>query len=532
MRRVRYLVGLASMFGVVAVVAGGCVDAVALWYAPLTDPALLDGGTGATDGGGGAGGNPACAGDPTQDAALVSNECGVFVSASAVANGDGTKTRPFTGLSAAVTTALSQKKRVYACAESYSESATLEVNGALEVFGGFTGCGAAWSWDAAKRASYTGPANEIALVLTSGSGAIHVENVDVIAAPATVKGASSIAVYVNGGTVELSSSDVTADDGMIGEDGADAPEVPAQAGADGNDGGAACSADSVDGAAQKETTCGPAFSVGGAGGDGNGLNGVQGANGLPNNGAGQAGQGDDGTAGWSCAVNGGDGKAGAPGVTDDGGSGAPMASFGALSTSGFVGTAGNDGKAGTPGQGGGGGGGVRGGTALCTGHPGIGGASGGSGGSGGCGGLGGGGGKAGGASIALVSADAVLTLDQVKLKAGNGGNGGRGGNPQQGGAGSNGGDGGTSSIAGLEPGCGGGKGGKGGDGGPGGGGRGGHSIGLAVSGTVPQFDPATITVKSAGDGGKGGSNDAKMNHGDIGTAAVCWDFANNAECGK
>jgi hypothetical protein len=537
MRTHHTLIALGGLLGSAVTAALGCYHFVDDYYTPLTDPRLATGGTGGTSGSGGtggSGGNPHCVGDPTTDPAIVRDECGVFVSATAMPGGDGTQQKPFTKLSDAVAKALAAGKRLYACDESYTEKATLKINGSLDVYGGFTGCessGKAWTWSAAQRASLTGPADAIALVLASGKGAIHVENVDVTAPNATVMGGSSIAVYVNGGTAELVSSNISAGDAMAGADGIDAPTMAAQAGTDGNSGGDSCSVDTVPGAAQVQTTCGTAFSIGGKGGDGNQLNGASGQAGLPNNGAGQAGSGDDGTTmGWTCTGNMGTGKDGQPGTSGGEGPGASMMSFGMLDTKGFIGATGNDGMPGTPGQGGGGGGGLRGSAALCSGKPGSGGASGGSGGSGGCGGAPGGGGKGGGASVALVSANAAVTLTNVKLSAGNGGNGGRGGNLQAGGAPGKIGQGGKATVGGLQPGCNGGGGGKGGDGGPGGGGRGGHSIGITSTGTAPQIDPSAITIKSAGTGGKGGSNDFKGNHGDNGIAATCWDFGSNTAC--
>jgi hypothetical protein len=548
MRTKTLMLGLLGLTGSAGMTHVGCGTALEEDWARLTDPALAtDGsstGTGGTStGGSGAGGHdggaggstPDCSGDPTKDPAIVANGCGVFVSASAPAGGDGTQRKPFNKLSDAITAASGKTSRVYACAESYdNETVTVNVTGALDVYGGFTGCsggGKAWTWSSVMRVSYTGPANETALVLASGTGTIHVENVNVQAPDATMAGGSSIALYVNGGTVELVSSNVTAGDAMPGANGTDASSTPAQGGMDGNSGGAACSATSVAGAQEVQTTCGTSFSIGASGGAGDPLNGTAGALGLPNNGGGQPGSGDDGTTvGWTCAGNGGTGKDGLPGTSDTGGPGASMMSFGTLDTTGFVGAAGSDGMVGTPGQGGGGGGGVRGGATPCMGQPGSGGASGGSGGSGGCGGTQGGGGKGGGASIALVSASATVTLTSVKLSAGKGGNGGRGGNAQQGGPGSTGGPGGTSIVVGLQPGCNGGAGGKGGDGGPGGGGRGGHSLGIASSGTAPQIDPSNVTTKAAGNGGKGGSNDVDGNDGAGGTAAPCWDFMKNAAC--
>lgn len=491
------------------------------------------GGTAGNGGTGGGGNNPGCDGDPTTKADIVSNECGVFVSASAAAGGDGSKEKPFNKLSAAVTEASNKNRNVYACAEGYAETLTLVVNDSLGIYGGFTCAGGAWAWDATKRAVLTGPEEQMAMRLKSNAGTIHVENLDVVSPNATkTKGASSIAVYVNSGTVEFKSCDLTAGDAMPGDDGMNAPVAAATDGTNGNNGANACLAATQNGAPQLVNSCGNPDSIGGKGGDGNLSNGGSGQAGLPNNGGGQFGAGDDGTAGWTCAGKGGKGSDGLPGDDGSEGPGALSSDFGTLTTNGFVGASGVSGMPGLPGQGGGGGGGVRGG-ALCTtaGKPGTGGASGGSGGSGGCGGLGGGGGKGGGSSIALVSANAKVTLTSVKLAAGTGGKGGKGGDFQGGGAGSNGGNGGTNSlVGGLAAGCNGGPGGAGGSGGPGGGGRGGHSLGIASTGTPPQIDAANVTIKAPGAGGPGGTGNIKTNQGADGTANACVDFMTGLAC--
>ena len=63
---------------------------------------------------------PSCEGDPTTDATLVREECGVFLSASAAAGGKGTKTNPYQTFAEA--SAAAKVKRIYACAESYAET--------------------------------------------------------------------------------------------------------------------------------------------------------------------------------------------------------------------------------------------------------------------------------------------------------------------------------------------------------------------------------------------------------------------------
>jgi hypothetical protein len=477
---------------------------------------------------------PGCMGDPLTDSMIVSDMCGVFVSATAMDGGDGTQAKPYKKLSDAIVKAKTAGKFIYACAEAYTEDATLQIKGPARLYGTFTGCemgGTMWTPDAMKRASLTGPADQVALLLESGmTGSIDITGLDVNAPNAVAAGGSSIAVYVNGGTANLTSCTITAGDGKKGDDGANGPMTPAKGGTNGNSGGAACSADTVSGAPQISTMCSSTdVSVGGKGGDGNLTNGGGGQVGLPANGGGAAGNGDDGSTmtTWTCAGKGGNGGDGIPGATGD--NGAAASTFGTLTSAGFVGAPGGDGGTGKPGQGGGGGGGVRGSSTLCTTAT-KGGASGGSGGSGGCGGEGGKGGKGGGSSIALVSDSANVTLAKVTLNAGIGGDGGVGGNPQSGGAGSDGGKGGLKTVTGLQNGCDGGKGAVGGDGGPGGGGRGGHSIGIASKGTSPTYDANSVTIKTPGNGGNGGLGNLGNNKGQNGEAQKCFDFEKGTSC--
>ena len=58
---------------------------------------------------------PGCEGDPTKDATLVREECGVFVAASAAVGGKGTKGSPYQSFAEAA--GASDTKRIYACAE-------------------------------------------------------------------------------------------------------------------------------------------------------------------------------------------------------------------------------------------------------------------------------------------------------------------------------------------------------------------------------------------------------------------------------
>ncbi|WP_044248137.1 hypothetical protein [Chondromyces apiculatus] len=502
-----------------------------------------DQGTGG-GGTGGAGGAepPACPGDPVADPSLVRDGCGIFVSASAAPGGDGTKARPLQsfGEAVAVAATASNVPRIYACAESYAETAAVTFDRGVEIFGGFTDCGAtgAWRWDDSQRATLNGAADQVALTLDGGSNVLR--NLNVTAASAVAAGGSSIAVVVRGGSLELSAGDLTAQDAKDGEAGSSLPSDPGLDGDGGEPGLGVCmSAADNPGPAGKTKTCsGGETTVGGDGGDGGVLLGGvpqaagDGTAGMPAPSAGEdggeAGVGEVMSGSPACTA----GNPGSEGGVGTSGGGAQGA--GLVSVAGYQGAAGSPGVAGRRGQGGGGGGGARGAQNItCNGTAATRvGATGGAGGTGGCGGAGGAGGQAGGSSIALVVLDATVTLTDVVLVAARAGNGGDGGDGQDGGAGGLGGARGAG-TGNAKPGCLGGDGGPGGAGGPGGGGQGGHSLGIALQGgSAPVGGSFTIEPTNAGTGGLGGTNNTAEGGGQgaSGAAANCWDLAANAAC--
>jgi hypothetical protein len=481
---------------------------------------------------------PTCMGDPTADAGLVSDMCGIFVSATASDAGTatGTMENPFNNLADALVAAQQNDRFIFVCAGKYTLPGTLSIKQGVDIYGNVGCTGGMWSLQdptmEANRAELDGPANSVAVVVSTTAGVVNISGLNVVAADATGMGASSVAVYVDTGTTaNFTNSDITSGMATDGAAGMDAPTTAAAAGTNGSNGNAACSAVSVQGATQVTNTCSATvMSVGGQGGNGALGNGTAASPGLPAATAtGVAGAGDNGTTGWNCAANGGNGTAGGPGT--NGMAGMPATGFGTLMSTGYVGISGGDGADGTPGQGGGGGGGVRGSSSLCTGAN-NGGASGGSGASGGCGGAGGQGGKGGGSSVALVSVSATVTLSSVKLIAGPGGAGGRGGNLQGGGLGGSAGGTGGTPVGSLSAGCSGGTGGQGGAGGPGAGGNGGHSLAIASQGTAPIMGSNTTTMVAStpAAGGPGGSNNSGTNPGNAGQAAPCWDFMKNMAC--
>ena len=478
-------------------------------------------------GGGGTGGmSPDCSGDPGK--ANVIDACGVFVQADAAgATKDGTQAHPYKTLQAAIDNA--GMKRVYACASApYEEAVTIAAP--VEMYGGFD-CAKGWGWKVDARSAINGPAGAVALTLTKQGDGAKVQGFAITAAGAAVKGGSSIAVAVEDIAAALISCEVTAGDGMAGENGV-TPAGIATKGADAPPPDAvtmnACTNPaSLAGGLAGMSTCDDGMTAGGLGGKGGvtGMSsgdGATGADGTPADAAkGKGGAGED--AANDCS-DGTKGKSGSAGAVGDAG-----LSPGALSVTGISDTNMTDGKPGTRGNGGGGGGGAKSG-AFCGGVDGNG-ASGGGGGAGGCGGKGGGGGKAGGSSIAIVSVGTKLKLTDVALKTGKGGDGGKGTAGQGGGLVGLGAIGGApSGTAPSKPGCTGGAGGLGGGGGPGGGGRGGHSVGIAYA-TAPTSAPPIKDFMGdlAGLGGPAASGNLPGN-GAPGAAGACWDFTTNAAC--
>lgn len=425
-----------------------------------------DGGSGGAGGGvGGAGGEPVPCDEsktPAEDACVLTDGLGVFVRTEGSDQNAGTKAEPVGTLGKAVELAAKRspgKRRVYACAQDFDEA--IVVPAGIELYGGLD-CKTDWAAQKAKRTGIHGPADAVVVRLAAGDATTRLEDIEVVAADASVPGGSSIAVLVDGATVEIARSQIMAGAGAPGADGADAPTTPPTAAPSGASGIGACIVDtSTPGApAMDNPLCGA--SIGGQGGDGGITAGGDAGNGSPDIGGGLAGAGELQMGPWSCAGgflmlrgDGFDGEDGAAGPA-----GLPATGLGTLSVEGYSGPSGTNGAPGLPAQGGGGGGGTKGG-ATC---PGKGGASGGSGGAGGCGGAGGGGGSAGGASVALVSLQGAVVLTSTTLVAGSGGDGGRGGNAQPGGAGGSGGPGGAAPAT-LTDACKGGTGGTGGKGG-------------------------------------------------------------------
>jgi PKD repeat protein len=332
-------------------------------------------------------------------------------------------------------------------------------------------------------------------VLIIGS-TVTLDSVEVDSGVASGAGSSAYGVRaIDGSTVTILDSDITARDGVAGVDGADG--VAGGTGPNGANGGTGTSGGAT------STIASPAVRTGGAG-----ANGAECA--LQIIICLGASPGSPGSAGGNFDPRGGSGGSG--GATNSGGGGgggegdpAPAAAPGAAAEAvpGDTFDAGIGGTGGTSLSGAGGGGGGSGAS------NGSGSGAGGAGGAGGSAGTGGAGGSGGGGSFAVYTFDSSVTIADGTLTTGDGGaggEGGRGGNGGNGGRGGNGGNGGSNRGSG-----GGGGGGAAGNGGAGGaGGNGGPSVGAYHAGTGTQVlaaadEAALATIGSSGATGAGGA---------------------------
>ncbi|WP_437726445.1 hypothetical protein [Sorangium sp. So ce861] len=450
----------------------------------------------------------------------------MFVSEAGVDGAAGTKEAPLKSIEEAIGRVVdSENPRVYVCIGTYTEAVTVPAG--VTIYGRLD-CDADWIRvdEEGEETVLTAQAGTLPLKISATGGSARLEDLHVKAEKidpqdAAMRGTSSIATIAEGGSITLVRCTLEADDAAPGTTGEPAdPPDSAMEGKPGTAGNTACTMEIVTPNSPPRKECGTADSSdesrGGVGGIGYNAQGFPGSNGFPDGIANAGFRQANGDCG-----RGGMGKAGDTGVPGLGATGT-----GTISSAGYEGALGEPGQRGRPGQGGGGGAAGKG-EGACTGASAdFGGASGGSGGTGGCGGNGGNGGGSGGSSIALLSIDAALTFQDVRLIAKAGGNGGAGASGQLGGTGADGGAGGMG-IANrpLSAGCAGGTGGDGGQGGKGGGGLGGHSIGIAFRGTPPPTDGVEIDYGAAGDGGEGDNSDAKYD-GKPGVAAATLEFAN------
>jgi hypothetical protein len=445
--------------------------------------------------------DPGSAKSPAENACLISEQYGVFVSPQGNdATGLGTRSAPYKTLLKGAQIAKGSRSalRVYVCDDGsgYQDGALIDAAlDGISIFGGFE-C-SMWAYSNTRRAKVH-PAGGIPLTVKGIMVGLTVEDLELIA-PGGTAGASSIASIVdNSANVVFRSVKFIAGrggdgvDGAVGEPGARGEEPSAQQ--DGRPGD--CSIDAgITQAGGAWTMPGACTSQGGLGGQASRSAGTSGTDGLPQMDVANPGLQNAGKAG----MIGEDGKAGSAGEVGKGGVAAP-AMAGTFSETGYSIPAAGAGGTGTVAQGGGGGG-----ASTVAFSSGCVGASGGAGGIGGCGGKGGQGGGGGGASVALLLWTSSIALDRCELVSGEGGTGGKGGVGGLGGEGGPGGKGGAEIVADAATSVGnggnGGKGGQGGQGGPGAGGNGGPSYALVYKGAQPN---RTNTSVSRGTGGAKG----------------------------
>jgi hypothetical protein len=385
------------------------------------------------DGGLPEGAPPPAVGTPANNE--LTNEFGVFVTATAPTGGDGTIEHPFATISAGIERVKDLKLRVYVCAGTYKESLTL-VN-AVSVISALSCDGGVWTTGGA-RAVLEAPTSPAIRAKDIGLST-RLEGFDVTAPAGTAMTPNSIALIAeNAPMLTIASSKLTSAKAFDGVDGTDGVQLTLGALAKGTD-GYAQSGPSVPG--------NPFAAIGHNTGRPGGVGSCVGAAGHDGESGGTGGNGATekcGPAGplylWSIYSSAATGayersdamvRVASPGAA--GTDGASAQSVGLLTPDGYSPSSGTNGTDGAPGKGGGGGNGGP--HAIDTGlHCSATlngnyfyGASGAGGGAGGCPGLAGTAGGGGGASIAaLVFASPGLTLTTVDLVAGDGGRGGKG----------------------------------------------------------------------------------------------------------
>jgi hypothetical protein len=443
---------------------------------------------------------------PADDPCVLRDTLGVFVSASKGSDttGDGTMALPFATAAQGITYAKAHQKRVFLCAETYTENVTFE-NG-VSVFGGLDCSQAKWTV-AATRAHFTAAASPAARA-DSITTQTSVEALEIFAPDAATASGSSIGMIADGSpALNLRNVWIQAGNAQDGDQGTEGAANGVNGIASNSGGSAQCLSFNACFNASAVGSVGGVSACGANGGDG-GSRGYYQSTMCGNDGVVcMAGQ----TWFWKPVVvagagnklGGAAGKVGAPGTS--GGAGT-------FSTTGFLPGDGKPGMSGTNGTGGSGGDGMIPAVSADTVPPGTihhdqtwNGEAGAGGGAGGCGGNAGTAGKGGGASVALVALSSPMKITASKLTSGTGGNGGAG---TFGSAATLGGNPGSCAI-GTPTTCGT-KGGNGGEAGFSGSGAGGHSVAIAATGTMPVVDPtSTLLPGTAGTGQPALSQGAK-----------------------
>lgn len=434
---------------------------------------------------------------PADDACVLRDELGVFVSASkgSDAAGDGSMAQPFATAAHGITFAKAHQKRVFLCAETYAENITIE-NG-VSVFGGLDCSQPKWTVSA-TRAHFAAPASPAARA-DNVTTTTAIEAVEIFAPDATVPSGSSIGMIANASPgVLLRNVWIQAGNAMNGVAGTEAAPNVEGAAATGPNQLLASTCGFVDCINWGVTpTGGGVSSCGGSNGGGGGPGGyfvstqkelawIWNAQQAYLPGAGNKGGGvvaKNGANGssnpWHLTAEGfvpGDGSVGGngtPGPGGNGGSGdAPNGSDYDVATHSYL----------APGQ-------HINASAV--------GASGSGGGAGGCPGIAGTAGTGGGASIALLAISSGLTLKSARLTSSAGGSGGSG---TFGSAATKGSPAGVCAHGGVTCGT---AGGAGGESGVSGSGVGGPSLALAYQGVLPTVDALSQLAPGTGGAGVG-----------------------------
>ena len=407
-----------------------------------------------------------------EDGKAIEPNCGIFVNGDAQPGGNGSRDAPFHTLADAIAVSDGANYRIFVCA-SLDEAAVVPPGRAVH---GDVTCD--WNWDFSVRTPWRADADEIPVQVT-GTTPATITGFAITAEAATLPSGSSIALLVNGGTLDLARVDLVAGDAVSGVDGVSGmngaiglPGGNATASAPGTGGTGGCIPGGV---GAISTSCSTPEVCNYNQAQPSGLGGMSGP---------MCTKGDDGADG----VDGADGAHGAKG---------------SISPDGFTPVHGINGVAGGNGGASGGGGATPD-------------DAGGGSGAAGCGATPGTAGTSGGSSIAIVSLDALIRFDTVTASVGSGGDGGVGGSGRTGGTGGTGGSGycdGTliQCAAPGGSGCGGGKGGDGGDSGTGGSGAGGHAVIIAYTGIINDLGGLTPTVPiniQAGQGTSGSPDGA------------------------
>ncbi|HLM74806.1 MAG TPA: hypothetical protein VK459_18990, partial [Polyangiaceae bacterium] len=260
----RLLAGIGGVILIAAPVAAGCVKDLPE-CSDGTEPDQLKCDVGATED---PEAPPSCApgsGPPLAD-------CGVFVSLSGGDDGDpGSPDKPVKTLKKALDLGKAEGKPVYACAEEFPVTSSLEVPAGSVIYGSLD-CKNGWAYpiegDAPSTHIRGTKSGVLPLWLKAGSGRTEISGLHVTAREGLAPGGSSIAVLVEDVKAIFSNCTLEAGAGADGANGAASSPTPALSGTSGEAGGAACSAVDVMGGPGGVTDCNGAQSKGGSGGTG------------------------------------------------------------------------------------------------------------------------------------------------------------------------------------------------------------------------------------------------------------------------